>query len=129
MMNIKYIMMMMNIKYIIADDEHNPADHDIRDIITHSPYTDEEKLTADLTIKQNDFTILSLNCQSLSAKIDGLKILVKYVENSCKIGAICLQETWLSNDSDTSLLTIEGYNLISVGKNMQCTWWSRNIPK
>ena len=86
-----------SLKYIIADDEHNPADHDVLDIITHSPYTDEEKLTADLTIKQNDFTILSLNCQSLSAKIDGLKILLKDVENSCKIGTICLQETWLSN--------------------------------
>ena len=57
-----------SLKHIIADDEHNPADHDVLDIITHSPYTDEETLTADLTIKQNGFTILSLNCQSLSAK-------------------------------------------------------------
>ena len=45
-----------------------------------------------------------------------MKILLKDVENSCKIGAMCLQGTWLSNESDTSLLKIEGYNLISVGK-------------
>ena len=31
-----------SLKYIIADDEHNPADHNVLDIITHSPYTDEE---------------------------------------------------------------------------------------
>ena len=37
---------------------------------------------ADLTIKQNDFTILSLNCQSISAKIDGLKILLKNVKKT-----------------------------------------------
>ena len=37
-----------SLKYIIADDEHNPADHDVLDIITHSPYTDEEKLTVTL---------------------------------------------------------------------------------
>ena len=55
-----------SLKYVIADDEHNPADHDVLDIITHSPYTEEENLMADLTIKHNDFTILSLNCQSFS---------------------------------------------------------------
>ena len=54
-----------SLKYLL-DDEQNPADPDVLDIIKHSPYTDEEKLIADLTIKQNDFTILSLNCQSLS---------------------------------------------------------------
>ena len=41
-----------SLKYIMTDDEHNPADHDVLDIITHSPYTDEEKLTADLTINR-----------------------------------------------------------------------------
>ena len=36
--------------------------------------------------------------------------------NSCEIGAICLQETWLSNDSNNSLLQIDGFTLISQGK-------------
>ena len=64
--------------------EQNPADHDVLDIIKHSPYTDEEKLMADLTIKQNDFAILCLNCQSLSAKIDGLKIILKTLKIAAK---------------------------------------------
>ena len=100
-----------SLKYLL-DDEQNPADHDVLDIIKHSPYTDEENIMADLTIKHNDFTILSLNCQILSAKIDGLKIILTNGENNCKIGAICLQESLLTNESDTSLLKTEGYNLI-----------------
>ena len=32
--------------------------------------------------------------------------------NSCEIGAICLQKTWLSNDSNISLLQIDGFTLI-----------------
>ena len=36
--------------------------------------------------------------------------------NHCFFGAISLQETWLSDKSDTSLLKLDGYNLISQGK-------------
>ena len=36
--------------------------------------------------------------------------------NHCFFGAICIQETWLSDNSDTSLLRLGGYNLISQGK-------------
>ena len=42
--------------------------------------------------------------------------LVKYKEGSCEFDAICLQETWLSEDSDKSLLCIEDYAVISLGK-------------
>ena len=30
---------------------------------------------------------------------------------------ICLQETWLSDDSDITFYQIQGYNLISQGEN------------
>ena len=56
-------------------------------------------------------------CQSLNAKIYEIKILVeKFKYNHCFFGAICLQETWLSDNSDTSLLRLDGYNLSSQGK-------------
>ena len=61
--------------------------------------------------------MFSMNCQSLNAKVDELRILFHELENSnCFFDAICLQETWLDKNSDTSLLAIEGYNLISQGK-------------
>ena len=37
-------------------------------------------------------------------------------EGGCEFDAICLQETWLSEESDKSLLGIEEYALISLGK-------------
>ena len=67
---------------------------------------------------QHDFKIISLNCQSLSAKIDNLKILMHNLDNQqVYIDAICLQESWLSDLSDLSLLHIEGYQLISMAKH------------
>ena len=45
------------------------------------------------------------------------KLKIEYLrENGVDFGGICLQETWLSDDSDTSLLQIDGYQLISQGK-------------
>ena len=38
-----------SLKYLL-DDEQNPADPDVLDIIKHSPYTDEEKW---LTLQYN----------------------------------------------------------------------------
>ena len=65
----------------------------------------------------NSFLIFSLNCQSLNAKFDEIKIQIETFRNSgCEISAFCLQETWLGEDYDTSLLQIEGYTLISQGK-------------
>ena len=36
--------------------------------------------------------------------------------NGNAFSALCLQETWLSDDSDTSMLNINGYTLIYQGK-------------
>ena len=72
-----------------------------------------------LQSKSNSFTVLSLNCQSLNAKFDQLKIYLfeNYNEHSIKINMLCLQETWLTADSDLSQFQIDGYNLISTGKS------------
>ena len=54
--------------------------------------------------KGNSFCILSLNCQSINAKFDQRNIKVQQLKNNgYEFSAICLQETWLSSDSDTSL--------------------------
>ena len=84
-------------------------------IFQHSPYYDEEGIKQISLSNPNSFKILSLNCQSLQAKFDQIKL---YIENSLSnVHAICLQETWLNCDSDTSLLQLNGYNLISKGKS------------
>ena len=65
----------------------------------------------------HSFNIFSLNCQSINAKIDEIKIKIKQMESvNCTFDAICLQEYWLSNDADLSLFKLDNYNIISKGK-------------
>ena len=87
------------------------------DIMQHSSYHDDDSLTDVFEAKSDVFSILSLNCQSLNAKIDQINIKLQQLKsNGHEFSAICLQETWLSEDSDISLLEIDGYTFIPQGK-------------
>ena len=97
-------------------DEATNTDGEI-ELTDHSPFIDHEQLVETLRANKNKFNILSVNIASINAKIDQLQILVNSLnEQNCNFDAICIQESWLSNDSDTSLLNIDGFNLISQGK-------------
>ena len=97
------------------DDNDNPDDEP--NIVQMSSYYDDDSLNNLFKDKGNSFCILSLNCQSINAKFDQLNIKVQQLKsNGYEFSAICLQETWLSSDSDTSLFKIDGYNLTSQGK-------------
>jgi exonuclease III len=90
------------------------SDDDAPSLFRNSPYCNNDSFTNILKSKSDKFSLLSLNCQSLQAKFDQFMIYVKDLENaSCTLSAICLQETWLHNDSDTSLLQLDNYNFIS----------------
>ena len=83
-------------------------------VIRHSPYISVDELLLSRINKQHGLSILSLNCQSLHAKFDYIKILIeKFQHNNCSLQVICLQESWFSNDTDLSLYMIPGYHLIS----------------
>ena len=97
------------------DDYGHPDDEP--NIVQMSSYYDDDSLNNLFKDKGNSFCILSLNCQSINAKFDQLNIKVQQLKsNGYEFSAICLQETWLSSDSDTSLFKIDGYKLISQGK-------------
>jgi hypothetical protein len=87
-------------------------------IFQNSSYYKTEAFLELLHTKLNTFKILSLNCQSIYAKFEELRFFIEHFNTTqkCNIGAICLQETWLSENDDLSLLQIEGYNLITKGK-------------
>ena len=95
-----------------------------------SSYYDDDSLNNLFKDKGNSFCILSLNCQSINAKFDQLNIKVQQLKsNGYEFSAICLQETWLSSDSDTSLFKIDGYNLTSQGKMCVCVSFIRTTMK
>jgi hypothetical protein len=89
------------------------------EIFQHSPYYMTQSMCNVLKTKSQSFTMLSLNCQSLQAKFDALKCYVTDINDKINynISAICLQETWLCDQSDLSLLKLQGYNLISKGRS------------
>ena len=98
----------------------NNAPTDYEPVLTqNSTYYDDAKLICTLQNSPNTFKILSLNCQSLNAKIDQIKLKLNLFEREgVEFNAICLQETWLSNNSDNSLLHLEGLHMIPNGKRI-----------
>ena len=78
-----------------------------------SPYYENDSFVNLANSNQDKFIILSLNCQSLNAKFNELRRYVElYAENLCSPTVICLQETWLHENSDISLLQLPGYQLV-----------------
>ena len=98
----------------IHKEGNNDEQHTEPDLFGHSPYLDDSDLITKTQFISDKFSILSLNCQSLNAKIDHIKAKLKYFrQNKITFSAICLQETWLGQNSDTCLLEIDDYTLIS----------------
>ena len=65
--------------------------------------------------------ILSINAQSLNAKYHDLLLLLNIAQSqNIRFHVICIQETWLSETSDYSLVTIDGYNCIHHSKRSDC---------
>ena len=109
----------LSLNELLEGDENDSEDVDYEPrLILNSPYCNDDDFIRLLNDTPNTFKIISLNCQSLNAKFDILKTYVdSFNTSNSKIDAICLQETWLSEDSDLSLYQLPGYKLISVGKS------------
>ena len=96
--------------YNTDNDENEPAS------IVHSPYYSIADMQYSLKEFDSDFTILSLNAQSINAKISEIQILMHQLsESSLDIGAVCIQETWVPTNGDTSQLQLDGFKLIQQG--------------
>ena len=85
-------------------------------VIRHSPYISDDELIQSRLHNTNGLSILSLNCQSLQAKFDYIKVLIdKFGKGNHPLQVICLQETWFSANTDLSPYIIPGYHIISTG--------------
>ena len=87
------------------------------DMSTCSPYLMLSQVPSVVKKYANGFSVLSLNCQSINAKFDFVKLLLaEMTNNNFKFSAICLQESWLSgNPPDTSLFHLPGYQTFALG--------------
>ena len=76
-----------------------------------SLYHDLDNIVMELQPFKNDFIIISLNVESLNAKIDKLRELLAILEdNNIYISSIVLQETWLSENADLAALHLENFH-------------------
>lgn len=110
----------MELKNLIDILNLNENDVGAPDIFQNSPYIDDENFINIMKNRKNVFLLLSLNIQSLAAKIDELKIyLEKYEQEQIFFSVISMQETWITENSDLPQLNLPGYNLIQ--KTSSCS--------
>ena len=93
-------------------------DQDEVDIIRFSRYYLPSCLPPDLIFKENFFGVLSLNAQSLFAKFEGLvEMLELFASQDIYFPIICIQETWVNDESKLPLVSLEGYSCYYVKPN------------
>ena len=110
-----------NPDHLKLDNIIDPPDPDEEEIHIMRPshYFAIEELPIHLQTVGN-FNILSLNTQSINAKFDAFVAFLEIAkQQNVYFHAICLQETWLSENSDLSLLQLNGFTCFSQGK--QCS--------
>jgi len=99
---------------VLEDDSNEENNEESPSLFQHSPYFDIETVADSFQEKEKVFTVLSLNCQSLSAKMDEIRIYLHELnERNVNFNAICVQETWIRPNMDTSLLQIDGFTMIN----------------
>ena len=100
-----------NFAKIINEDR----DDDEIDIIRCSPYYVSSSLPSELKPKNGLFSVLSLNAQSLPAKFDGLQAMLElFASQHIYFPVICIQETWIDDESKLPMVSIEGYEYFYV---------------
>ena len=94
-------------------DAISPQEENEADIIKHSKYYDDIDFNNALQSYNSKISMLSLNCQSISAKFDKLKLFLDDVNNQNPISIICIQETWGHEGIQMNYFSLPNYKLIN----------------
>ena len=87
-------------------------------IIQHSSYYDIDSFKKLISNHNNIFSVLSLNIQSINAKLSELETFVEELLNvQFKFSVICLQECWICDQTDTCTFQIPGYDCVAQSKS------------
>ena len=79
-------------------------------MIKHSPFCGQKQF-ADLINNNTGLSIIDLNIQNIFARFDELVCFIETINDDHTVSAICLNECWLSDEHDLSVLHLEGYNM------------------
>ena len=85
-----------------------------------SDYYDLETIGNFCERNKSNFTVFSLNVQSINAKIDKLKCVLELLQEKYKFlfSAICIQESWLGSKDSNKMVQIPNYTLFSNPKSI-----------
>ena len=104
----------INLNHILGNLDDLSADTEIP---SHATDIGTLPLECRLPSAKENFTVFSLNIQSISAKFDYLSALVNDLSGKgIGFSAICLQESWLSKEDDENVFQLPNYNIIHHGK-------------
>ena len=79
---------------------------------------DNEQTIKFICDNSTNCNVLSTNIESVRAKFDEISIYINLLrERNVEFDAICLQECWISDDDELSMIHLDGYNLIAQGKS------------
>ena len=99
------------------------SDDDEIDLINHSPYYLPSCLPTNLTNGDKLFSVLSLNVQSILAKFTGLQVMLElFASQKIHFHAICIQESWIHDDSKLPLVALEWYQCFSIKATTSSHW-------
>ena len=95
-----------NLKDIINE----ASDPDEIDLIHHSPYYSPSQMPIHSKFREGYFGVLSLNAQSIQAKFCNLEAFIALMHSqTIHFPVICIQETWLNDNSRLPLVSLNGY--------------------
>ena len=92
----------------ILEDKHDEG----MNISSDSPYVTLEQLCEQAAIYRDKISILSLNSQSISSKFHNISLIIETLrlESNFSFSVICIQESWLSQNSvDATTFSIPNY--------------------
>ena len=87
-------------------------------LIHPSKYYDDEDFKVKLNSLNNGLCTLSLNCQSINAKFDKLKLFLDDVNTQNPISVICIQESWGHEEIDIRYFSLPNYTLINANRRL-----------
>ena len=94
----------------------SPLEDNEADVIEHSKYYDNVDFNNALQSYNSKISMLSLNCQSISAKYDKFKLFLDDVNNQNPISIICIQETWGHEDIHMDYFSLHNYTLVNANR-------------
>ena len=107
-----------DINTLVLDNIIDPSDKSDEEmtLVIPSQYYTVDNIPVKMC-RSGNLNVISLNAQSINAKLDSLLILLENApRQNITIHVMCIQKSWLDENCDLYLYQTEGYTCISKGK-------------